>query len=185
MKSTEVSNHKPGKVTDKFFPDMQSRIAQLWKSGSFVFYTCKVTGDYSVTFISENVKRLIGYKPNDFINDLSFWKSRIHAGDLSRVMNNRKGLLEDGSHKHEYRFLHQNGIYRWVRDELKLIRNAVGIPIEIVGTWLDITESIENKEDENFKKISVVILTMVKSEEDILRSYNLQANCYDYKTHRS
>jgi chemotaxis family two-component system response regulator Rcp1 len=36
----------------------------------------------------------------------------------------------------------------------------------------------EIKEHEDFKRIPVVILTMSKSEEDILKSYNLHANCY-------
>lgn len=34
------------------------------------------------------------------------------------------------------------------------------------------------KMDEHLKRIPVVILTSSKAEEDILRSYNLHANCY-------
>ena len=41
---------------------------------------------------------------------------------------------------------------------------------------LELLEEI--KVDENLKSIPVVILTISKSEEDILRSYNLHANCY-------
>jgi two-component system, chemotaxis family, response regulator Rcp1 len=36
----------------------------------------------------------------------------------------------------------------------------------------------EIKGDERFKRIPVVILTVSSAEEDILRSYNLHANCY-------
>ncbi len=36
----------------------------------------------------------------------------------------------------------------------------------------------EIKSDEKLKKIPVVIMTMSQAEEDILRSYNLHANCY-------
>ena len=36
----------------------------------------------------------------------------------------------------------------------------------------------EIKEDENLKRIPVVILTISKAEEDILKTYNLHANCY-------
>lgn len=36
----------------------------------------------------------------------------------------------------------------------------------------------EVKADENLKKIPVVILTTSKAEEDIVKSYNLHANCY-------
>lgn len=36
----------------------------------------------------------------------------------------------------------------------------------------------EIKQDERLKRIPVVILTISKAEEDILKSYNLHANCY-------
>jgi CheY-like chemotaxis protein len=36
----------------------------------------------------------------------------------------------------------------------------------------------EVKVDEDLKRIPVVILTVSKAEEDVLRSYNLHANCY-------
>jgi len=36
----------------------------------------------------------------------------------------------------------------------------------------------EIKADENLKSIPVIILTISKSEEDIIKSYNLHANCF-------
>jgi len=37
------------------------------------------------------------------------------------------------------------------------------------------------KSDERFKRVPVVVLTISKSEEDVLRSYDLHANCYIVK----
>ena len=37
------------------------------------------------------------------------------------------------------------------------------------------------KEDKNFKRIPVVILTLSKAEKDIIKSYNLHANCFIVK----
>jgi chemotaxis family two-component system response regulator Rcp1 len=36
----------------------------------------------------------------------------------------------------------------------------------------------EIKEDDNIKRIPVVILTISKADEDIIKTYNLHANCY-------
>ena len=36
----------------------------------------------------------------------------------------------------------------------------------------------EIKEDEDLKRIPVIILTSSQAEEDILKTYNLHANCY-------
>jgi DNA-binding response OmpR family regulator len=36
----------------------------------------------------------------------------------------------------------------------------------------------EIKEDDNLKRIPVVILTTSRAEEDVIKSYNLHCNCY-------
>src|SRR4030042_5951868 len=109
MKATKVPIQKPEKATDKLLPVIQTLIPHCLKSGPVVIYTCKVSGDFEITFVSENVKKQFGYEPNDFISDSSFRASRIHPDDFSRVMNGLKSLLKDVSHTHEYRFLHHDG----------------------------------------------------------------------------
>lgn len=49
----------------------------------------------------------------------------------------------------------------------------LNLPIKDGREVLDII-----KQDESLKRIPVVILTSSKAEEDIVRSYNLHANCY-------
>ena len=39
----------------------------------------------------------------------------------------------------------------------------------------------EIKEDDNLRRIPVVVMTTSKAEEDIIKSYNLHANCYIIK----
>ncbi len=39
----------------------------------------------------------------------------------------------------------------------------------------------EIKEDDNLRRIPVVVMTTSKAEEDIVKSYNLHANCYIIK----
>ena len=38
---------------------------------------------------------------------------------------------------------HRDGHYRWIQDQLKVIRDDLQIPVELVGTWSDITERVE------------------------------------------
>jgi signal transduction histidine kinase len=40
----------------------------------------------------------------------------------------------------EYRFLHKDGTSRWIREEAKVIRDAAGNPVEVMGCWTDVTE---------------------------------------------
>ena len=35
----------------------------------------------------------------------------------------------------------RQGEYHWVLDEAKLLRDDLGLPVEAVGLWLDVTEA--------------------------------------------
>lgn len=110
------------------------------KSSTAVFYTAKATGDFGATFISENVKNQLGYEPDDFTNDPSFWADHIHPEDKQRVFDELASLFEHGEHSHSYRFIDKDGHYRWMQDEVRLQYDDQGQPLEMVGFWTDITE---------------------------------------------
>ena len=48
-------------------------------------------------------------------------------------------LFEHGSHTAEYRFRKKDGTYCWVGDEQHLIRDHHGQPMEVVGSWSEVT----------------------------------------------
>ena len=108
-----------------------------------MIYTCKPSDDYAATYISPNVKEQMGYDPEDFTGNSGFWADHIHPEDKSRIFAQLPRFFEQGRHAHEYRFQFKDGAYRWMRDELKLMRDKDGRPLEIVGYWIDITERKE------------------------------------------
>jgi CheY-like chemotaxis protein len=86
-----------------------------------------------------------------------------------RVRNNIH-VVEDGVQAMD--FLHRQGNYRAVpRPDLMLL--DLNLPKkdgrEVLG---------EVKQDPDLKRIPIVILTSSAAEEDILRAYDLSANCY-------
>jgi adenylate cyclase len=117
----------------------QVRIERLLASSPAVIYSYKATGDYAPTFISQNVKDLLGYDRDEYLNSPDFWRSRVHSGDLSRIEKDYARLFDEGRLANEYRFRKQDGSYCWVSDELQLLRDAAGEPVEVVGAWSDIT----------------------------------------------
>ena len=116
----------------------QARLQHLVASSPTVIYSSEVSGDYAPTFISENVTAQLGYDPQTFLEDPSFWAANIHPEDAPRVFAELPRLFEQGHHAHEYRFLHNDGAYRWMHDDLRLIQDEEGNPLEIVGSWIDI-----------------------------------------------
>jgi len=117
----------------------QDRLNHLLTSAPAVLYSFKASGNYLPTFISENVKALLGYEPKEFFEDEDFWTNHIHPNDLPRVQRNLKPLNEEGELTHEYRFLHKKGHYCWVNEELHLLRNKEGEATEIVGSMNDVS----------------------------------------------
>jgi two-component system cell cycle sensor histidine kinase/response regulator CckA len=117
------------------------------EASSTVLYRCIPEGDYPATFVSANIRRQLGYEPDDFIKDLKFWVNRIHPDDRERVFRELSALFEKGYHKHEYRFLHKDGTYRYMLDSMRLVYDDKGNPQDIIGNWIDITEKkkIENE----------------------------------------
>lgn len=117
------------------------RLQYLLSSTSAVIYTASCSADYGTTFVGENVTRLSGYRPRQFVEDPGFWIDHIHPEDSPRVLAELPLIFENGSHTCEYRFRRKDGVYIWVRDEMRLVRNENGIPLELSGIWLEITDA--------------------------------------------
>jgi PAS domain S-box-containing protein len=118
----------------------QARLETLLASSPAVIYSARVGGDWSATFVSDNVTAQTGYLPADFTENPRFWVQHIHPDDAPRVLRELPRLLEKGHHRHEYRFLHKDGSYRWMEDEVTLVRDEKGRPFESVGYWIDYTD---------------------------------------------
>src|SRR4029079_13432732 len=95
--------------------------------------------DFAPTFISENVKRVLGYCPDEYLKNADFWRSRVHPEDLPAVEAEQAKLFETGAHTAEYRFRKKDGAYCWVSDEQHLLRDRAGQPLEVVGSWSEVT----------------------------------------------
>lgn len=133
----------------------RNRLEYLLKHSPAIMYSCKAFGDFGATFVSENITQQTGYLPSDFIDDSSFWLDHIHPNDRPRILADLTHALGSGSFQHEYRFQHKDGAYRWMRDEFAVIRNAQGLPLELVGYWVDVTESREIERTLRFRQFSL------------------------------
>ncbi|MEB3827105.1 PAS domain S-box protein [Phormidium sp. CCY1219] len=119
---------------------VSERLQYLLTSSPGAIYSSKVSGNYGSTFVSENIREIIGYEAGEFLEDANFWRDRIHPEDRELVLAELQQLFAKGHHSQEYRFLHRDGTYRWVYDRVRLVRDAAGNPLECVGYWSDISD---------------------------------------------
>ena len=137
----------------------QARLDFLLSSTPAVIYSAKLGGDYGATFISANITAQLGYEPSDFTSDSAFWINHIHPQDRDRVLAGLEHLSVGGFYAHDYRFLHKDGNYRWMRDEMRVVRDSAGHQVELVGYWIDITERKRAEEalqesEQRFRRLS-------------------------------
>ncbi|MBP3954097.1 PAS domain S-box protein [Gemmata sp. G18] len=120
----------------------QYRLEHVVASSPSVLFALGVGADQirGISWISGTVREMLGYEPEEaFAPD--WWAGNIHPGDRDRVLSQTQtDLFTRGRTSHEYRFRHGDGSYRWTRGEIRLTRDAVGAPVEAVGSWSDITE---------------------------------------------
>ncbi|NER45128.1 MAG: PAS domain S-box protein [Symploca sp. SIO1A3] len=126
--------------TDLALKLSNERLQYLLHSSPAVIYSVKASGDRRTTFVSENISALVGYEAREFLEDANFWHNHVHPEDIQNLLSRLPQLFEQGFNSHEYRFQHQEGTYRWLYDQQRLVRDATGNPIEFVGYWVDISD---------------------------------------------
>jgi PAS domain S-box-containing protein len=104
-----------------------------------VIYTTHASGNYACTFVSENVDAVMGFSPWEMVEDSGFWYSRLHPDDARRVVPEMDSLIKQGGGTTEYRLRNRNKNYIWIRDTFRVINDERGQPLELVGSWADIS----------------------------------------------
>ncbi len=116
----------------------RERLSVLLGAAPSVVYSFAATDDFAPTFVSDSITHMLGYHPDEYLKHADFWRSRVHPEDLAEVEAKQEALFTKGEHLAEYRFRRKDGSYCWVSDEQHLIRDRVGNPVEVVGSWSDI-----------------------------------------------
>src|SRR4029079_15202148 len=63
----------------------RQRLQYLLAESPAIIYSTKASGDYACTFISENLRAIMGYSPEEMITDPKCWPDHLHAEDAARV----------------------------------------------------------------------------------------------------
>jgi len=118
----------------------ESRLQFLLSATPAIIYSLRPIDDFATTFVSENVRAVLGYEAQAFNHDPMFWLAHVHPDDVSAAAASFAELPVANAISREYRFRHRDGTYRWMHDEMRVVRDAQGQPLEFVGYWFDITE---------------------------------------------
>lgn len=140
------------------------RLEYLIANTPAIIYSSVPTGDFKMTFVSDNALRMLGYKPDEMVADPNFWFNHIHPDDVPTIFSSIAMVFVEGQRAYEYRFRASDGRYLWMHDTLRLIRDADGNPLEVIGSLTDITDR-KTMEDALHKKGEEQQSLIVKLQE--------------------
>ena len=117
-----------------------ARLDNLIASSPAVIYVQRyVEGALQPTFFSASLQPLLGWSLADCADGALV--EHVHPDDRSVYFQRTRQLLREGTVSTRYRVLDQQGQAHWLLDEAKLLRDDLGLPVEAVGLWLDVTEA--------------------------------------------
>ncbi|MHA6197511.1 ATP-binding protein [Pseudomonas wadenswilerensis] len=117
-----------------------ARLDNLIASSPAVIYIQRYdAGALHAEFFSASLQPLLGWQaePGERLQPARW----VHPEDQSLWLERTRTLLRDGQVRSRYRLRDREGGWHWVLDEARLLRNDLGIPVEAVGLWLDVTEA--------------------------------------------
>ena len=93
-------------------------------------------------YFSTRWKRMLGFNEAEIGDNPEELFSRIHPFDVQEVTTRLDAHLSNtrGHFECEYRVLHQDGTYRWMRIRGVAVRDESGEPLRIAGSQSDVTE---------------------------------------------
>jgi PAS domain S-box-containing protein len=124
-------------------PDAMSpleRLQYLIDNTPAIIYCSVPSGDFKMTFVSSNAFNVLGYRPEQMVADPNFWFDHIHPDDAPAIFSSLAQVFVEGQRAYEYRFRAADGRYLWMHDNLRLIRDTNGTPLEVMGSLTDITD---------------------------------------------
>jgi len=114
----------------------------LFNKGPVMIFRWKNEKNWPVSFVSNNVEKIIGYTSEELLSGKVFYASIIHADDYERVVNEVHAAAnsqKEAIFHQEYRILHKNGNIVWLKDFTNIIYDDNSNIIEYIGYVLDIT----------------------------------------------
>ncbi|MGY2231386.1 PAS domain-containing protein [Pseudomonas tolaasii] len=117
-----------------------ARLDNVIASSPAVIYVQRyVNGALQPVFFSDSLLPLLGRTLAECTHDsLVQW---VHPDDRDLYFQRTRQLLREGSTRSRYRVQDRHGDYHWLLDEAKLLRDDLGVPVEAVGLWLDVTDA--------------------------------------------
>jgi PAS domain S-box-containing protein len=95
---------------------------------------------------SDQLYRMLGFEPGEFEPTTNAYNEHVHPDDREMVTERSRAALEEGKPlETEHRFVRRDGSVLMVHTRGKVVKEAGGRPIRMIGTLQDVTEQKEQE----------------------------------------
>jgi len=97
--------------------------------------------------VSEQTEGILGYSPEEWIQNPTFWRDHMHPEDRTRALELCARATQDHRpHEFEYRMIAKNGREVWLKDYVNIVFKDKK-PTELIGVMVDIAEAKKAAEE--------------------------------------
>ncbi|MFV8343545.1 PAS domain S-box protein [Flavobacterium sp. XS2P39] len=136
------------RATEIIILDTKKRVESLINTIDGIVWECDVK-TFSFSFISKKVEYILGYTPEEWLANPTFWADHIYQEDKEWVQNYCKVKTDANlNHDFEYRMVAKNGTVVWLRDIVNIVFEN-GKAVSLRGIMIDISKTKEAEKDLN------------------------------------
>ena len=130
------------KKTEVALKESEDQFRTLVDNIPGVSFRCLLDKDWTMVYISDAIKDLSGFPPEDFINNsVRTFDSVIFSDDRKKVVQIIGESVNSGKpYTLEYRIVHSDGKTLWVREKGQASFDKNGSPLFLDGAIFDITD---------------------------------------------
>lgn len=130
------------KLAEDQLRESEERYRNLVERIPAITYIVSIDGGEKFLFISPQIEELLGFTPDEWIQDPNLWNRQLYPDDQERVFLKASESRSAGKpFVGEYRMFTRAQKVKWFRDEAVIIKNNEGKPIYVQGVMFDITAS--------------------------------------------
>lgn len=108
-----------------------------------VVYIAEPGADGRWLYVSPQVERMLGFTPEEWLDDPTLWSRQLHAADRARVREHEEQVASAGVERRflssTYRIRHRSGHVVWVRDDAMALKDPSG-RLAFHGVMVDVTQ---------------------------------------------
>ncbi|RKS94048.1 PAS domain S-box-containing protein [Flavobacterium limicola] len=136
------------KYSEKIILNSQKRVESLINTIDGIVWECD-SSSFTFNFISQKVENILGYTPEEWLENPTFWQDHIYSEDREWVRNYCMIKTNDNlDHDFEYRMVAKNGSIVWLRDIVNIVIEN-GKAVSLRGIMIDVTKTKEAEKDLN------------------------------------